>query len=57
VPLLSVGQDGHRHALVEGVLEKLVVGPLALPDLLDLYHDEGLARRVAQSVVHSTTAQ
>ena len=35
-PLLPVGKYGHRHALVEGVLEELAVGPLALADLLDL---------------------
>jgi hypothetical protein len=56
VPLLPVGQDGHRHAPVEGVLEELAVGPFALSHLLDLDQDDWLSWRVAEGVVSSSGA-
>jgi hypothetical protein len=57
VPLLPVGQYGHRHALVEGVLEELAVGALALADLLDFDQDDRLSRWVAQGVIDSPGSQ
>jgi len=55
--LLPVGQDGHRYAPVEGVLEELAVRTFALSDLLDLDQYCWLARGVTQCVISSSCAQ
>jgi hypothetical protein len=47
VPFPAIGEDGHRHAVMEGVFEQLTLGPVALPNLFDLDEGDGLAGRAA----------